>query len=93
MREIGILEVGGFQVGQAQNLEAATGLTVILCDRCSPCGVDIRGGGPASRETPLFGPSGSLHGNSCAGAFRGVCLWFRCGRWCDALSGGTGDWI
>lgn len=62
MREIGILEVGGFQVGQAQNLEAATGLTVILCDRCSPCGVDIRGGGPASRETPLLDPRAASTG-------------------------------
>lgn len=62
MREIGILEVGGFRVGQAQNLEAATGLTVILCDRCSPCGVDIRGGGPASRETPLLDPRAASTG-------------------------------
>ena len=62
MREIGILEVGGFQVGQAQDLEAATGLTVILCDKCSPCGVDIRGGGPASRETPLLDPRAASTG-------------------------------
>lgn len=62
MREIGILEVGGFRVGQAQDLEAATGLTVILCDRCSPCGVDIRGGGPASRETPLLDPRAASTG-------------------------------
>ena len=27
MREIGIMEVGGFQVGHAQDLEAATGCT------------------------------------------------------------------
>lgn len=62
MREIGILEVGGFRVGQAQNMEAATGLTVILCDKCAPCGVDIRGGGPASRETPLLDPRAASTG-------------------------------
>ena len=28
MREIGIMEVGGFRVGHAQNREAATGCTV-----------------------------------------------------------------
>lgn len=62
MREIGILEVGGFRVGQAQDLDAATGLTVILCDTCAPCGVDIRGGGPASRETPLLDPRAASTG-------------------------------
>lgn len=62
MKEIGIMEVGGFQVGQAQDLEAATGLTVLLFDRCAPCGVDIRGGGPASRETPLLDPRAASTG-------------------------------
>lgn len=38
MQEIGILEVGGFQVGQAQDLDAATGITVLLCDTCAPAG-------------------------------------------------------
>ncbi len=46
MREIGIMEVGGFQVGHAQDLEAATGCTVILCDRMSSAGLDVRGGAP-----------------------------------------------
>ena len=44
------MEVGGFQVGHAQDLEAATGCTVILCDRMSSAGLDVRGGGPASRD-------------------------------------------
>ena len=30
MEEIGILEVGGFQIGQAQDMEAATRITVLL---------------------------------------------------------------
>ena len=62
MQEIGILEVGGFQVGQAQDLDAATGITVLLCDTCAPAGVDIRGGGPASRETPLLDPRATSTG-------------------------------
>ena len=56
MKEIGIMEVGGFRVGHAQNLEAGTGLTVILPDRMSPCGLDVRGGGPASRESQILSP-------------------------------------
>lgn len=56
MKEIGIMEVGGFRVGQAQDAQAGTGCTVILFDESSPAGVDVRGGGPASRETPLLNP-------------------------------------
>jgi L-aminopeptidase/D-esterase-like protein len=56
MKEIGIMEVGGFRVGHAQNAEAATGLTVILCDQMSPAGLDVRGGGPASRESQILNP-------------------------------------
>ena len=56
MKEIGIMEVGGFKVGHAQNLEAGTGLTVILLDHMSPAGLDVRGGGPASRESQILNP-------------------------------------
>lgn len=62
MQEIGMLEVGGFRIGQAQDTEAATGITVLLCDDCAPTGVDIRGGGPASRETPLLDPRATSTG-------------------------------
>lgn len=33
-----------------------TGVTVILCEKGGMAGVDISGGGPASRETPLLSP-------------------------------------
>lgn len=56
MKEIGIMEVGGFRVGHAQNKEAGTGITVILCDKMSPAGLDVRGGGPASRESQILNP-------------------------------------
>lgn len=56
MEEIGIMEVGGFRVGHAQDPEAATGCTVVLCDRMSPAGLDVRGGGPASRESQILSP-------------------------------------
>lgn len=62
MREIGIMEVGGFRVGHAQNEEAATGCTVILCDRMSPAGLDVRGGGPASRESQILSPVAAAEG-------------------------------
>lgn len=56
MKEIGIMEVGGFRLGHAQNKEAGTGITVILCDKMSPAGLDVRGGGPASRESQILNP-------------------------------------
>lgn len=62
MNEIGIMEVGGFRVGHAQDLEAATGCTVILCDRMSPAGLDVRGGGPASRESQILNPVAAAEG-------------------------------
>lgn len=62
MKEIPLHEVGGFRVGHAHDEMAATGCTVILCDECAPTGVDIRGGGPASRETPLLSPLAASEG-------------------------------
>ena len=62
MKEIGIMEVGGFRVGHAQNEEGATGCTVILCDRMSPAGLDVRGGGPASRESQILNPIAAAEG-------------------------------
>ena len=62
MQEIGICEVGGFRIGHAHDEKAATGCTVLLCDECAPAGVDIRGGGPASRETPLLNPVAMAEG-------------------------------
>lgn len=55
-KEIPITEIEGFRLGHAWDQEAATGCSVILCDHCSPAGVAVRGGGPASRETPLLDP-------------------------------------
>lgn len=56
MKEIDLLEVGGFSIGHAGNEEAATGCTVILCEGLHPAGLDVRGGGPASRESQLLNP-------------------------------------
>lgn len=62
MKEIDFMEIGGFKVGQAEDTEGITGLTVVLFDKQSPAGVEIRGGGPASRETPLLNPVADCKG-------------------------------
>ena len=56
MQEIPLSEIKQIQIGHAQDLSAATGCTVILCPEGAAAGVDIRGGGPASRETQLLNP-------------------------------------
>ena len=56
MKEIKITEIKGFQIGQAQNDDAGTGCTVIICKEGASAGVDVRGGGPATRETDLLNP-------------------------------------
>lgn len=59
MKVIGINEIENIKIGNAQNVEAATGCTVIICERGAVAGVDVRGGGPASRETELCKPTSS----------------------------------
>ncbi len=48
--------IKGIRVGHAQNIEALTGCTVILCPPHTVGGVDQRGGAPATRETDLLRP-------------------------------------
>ena len=62
MKEISVTEIGGFKIGHAQNKDAATGCTVIICDKLSPAGLDVRGGGPASRESQLLSPIAAADG-------------------------------
>src|SRR5215813_9839794 len=52
-----ITDVAGIRVGQAHDLEARTGCTVVLCDaEGATAGVDVRGAAPGTRETDLLNP-------------------------------------
>jgi L-aminopeptidase/D-esterase-like protein len=51
-----ITDVHGILVGQAQNEEALTGCTVIICEEGAVGGVDQRGGSPGTRESDLLRP-------------------------------------
>lgn len=51
-----ITQVRGIEVGHAQDEEALTGCTVILCREGAVAGVDVRGGAPGTRETDLLNP-------------------------------------
>ena len=60
MREISIKEIGPVRIGQVESREAATGCTVILCGEDMKngmkAGLDVRGGGPASRDSQILNP-------------------------------------
>jgi L-aminopeptidase/D-esterase-like protein len=51
-----ITDVPGIRVGHAQNEEALTGCTVVLCEQGAIGGVDQRGGAPGTRETDAMHP-------------------------------------
>jgi L-aminopeptidase/D-esterase-like protein len=51
-----ITDVRGIEVGHAQDEDALTGCTVILCRKGAVAGVDVRGGAPGTRETDLLDP-------------------------------------
>jgi len=54
--ENAITDIPGILVGHAQNDEALTGCTVILCERGAVGGVDQRGGAPGTREVDALHP-------------------------------------
>lgn len=65
-----ITDVAGIRVGHAQDLEALTGCTAILCEDGAVGGVDVRGGAPGTRETDLLRPMHQVervHGIMLAG--------------------------
>lgn len=79
-KEISLHDIKGIRIGHAQNEEHATGCSVVICEKRAICGVDVRGGGPASRENQLLNPlmsndgvnavflsGGSAYGLDCAG--------------------------
>lgn len=80
-----LTDVAGLRVGQARDAAVRTGVTVILPYAPAVCAVDVRGGGPGTRETDLLAPDtlvevvdapvlsgGSVHGLAAAD---GVAAW------------------
>jgi L-aminopeptidase/D-esterase-like protein len=51
-----ITDIPGLLVGHAQDEEALTGCTVVLCEKGAIGGVDQRGGAPGTRETDAMHP-------------------------------------
>lgn len=70
MEEIKFVNIDGIKVGHAQDIEAGTGCSVVLCKEGASAGVDVRGGAPGTRETDLLNPVNlvdKIHGVVLAG--------------------------
>ena len=70
MREISITDFENIRIGQTENAAAGTGCTAVICEKGMAAGLDVRGGGPASRESQLLNPlmaAGSIHAVVLAG--------------------------
>ena len=55
-KSIAIGQMEGLRIGQAENAVAGTGCTVLVSEKGMCAGLDVRGGGPASRDSQLLNP-------------------------------------
>jgi L-aminopeptidase/D-esterase-like protein len=57
-----ITDVPGVRVGNASDAKLASGTTVVLFDQPASAAVDVRGGGPGTRESDLLDPAMTVQG-------------------------------
>jgi L-aminopeptidase/D-esterase-like protein len=55
-----ITDIAGIRVGQAGDERLGSGVTAILFDAPTVAAVDVRGGGPGTRETDLLDPAATV---------------------------------
>ena len=55
-----ITDVPGIRVGHATDAKLGSGATAVIFDEPSVAAVDVRGGGPGTRETDLLAPATSI---------------------------------
>ncbi|OUO90481.1 peptidase S58 [Gordonibacter sp. An230] len=55
-----LADLPAFRCGHAHDLRAGTGCTVAVAPAGATCGVAVRGGGPATRETDLLKPENMI---------------------------------
>src|SRR6516164_1377416 len=57
-----ITDVAGVKVGHGTDLRLGSGSTVVLFDQPAVASIDVRGGGPGTRETALLDPAQTVEG-------------------------------
>ncbi len=51
-----ITDIAGIRVGHAHDVRVMSGTTALLFDAPVTAGIDVRGGGPGTRESDLLDP-------------------------------------
>src|ERR1700693_5961862 len=57
-----LTDVPGIKVGHGTDLRLGSGSTVVVFDDPAVASIDVRGGGPGTRESALLDPSGPVEG-------------------------------
>jgi D-aminopeptidase len=57
-----ITDVPGIKIGHAEDFRLGSGATAIIFDQPAVASIDVRGGGPGTRETALLDPAQSVEG-------------------------------
>ena len=57
-----ITDVPGVRVGHADDAELGSGTTVVVFDKPAVASIDVRGGGPGTRESALLDPAQTVEG-------------------------------
>src|SRR4051794_17444924 len=52
-----ITDVAGLRVGHAEDARLASGVTAIVFDEAAVASIDVRGGGPGTREADVLDPA------------------------------------
>jgi L-aminopeptidase/D-esterase-like protein len=81
-----LTDVAGVRVGHAQDAAIASGVTAILFDTPAVASIDVRGGGPGTREDALLRPESTLE------AIDGIALSGGSALGLDA-AGGVQAWL
>jgi L-aminopeptidase/D-esterase-like protein len=82
-----ITDVPGIKAGHWTDLEAATGCTVVLCEKGAVGGVDVRGAAPGTHETDALRPGHSVATTNAilltGGSAFGLASVAGVMRWCE----------
>jgi len=79
-----LTDISGVRVGHADDAALASGVTAVVFDQPAVAAIDVRGGGPGTREESVLGLANAidridaiaLSGGS-AGTGRSTCSWLR----------------
>ena len=64
MNSIAITSIPNIRIGQVEDEAAGTGVTVIVAPKGATASIDVRGGGPASRDTRILDPLAAADRNN-----------------------------